>query len=97
MLRTGDLTTEESMSLFEFLTADCSNTPVESPSDEDMSIDDPPVASSSGFKNAGNVDSCSDEDLEEQSVSRIWKKRNATIIIPTFSLNSEFIESFLSF
>ncbi|GFS79654.1 hypothetical protein NPIL_229871 [Nephila pilipes] len=59
---------------FESLFSDCSETPVESSSDEEMLIDDPPVASSSGFQNAENVDSSSDELLEKQSVSRIWEK-----------------------
>ncbi|GFT47852.1 hypothetical protein NPIL_505731 [Nephila pilipes] len=50
------LIAEEPMSVFERLSSDCSDTPIERSSDEDMSIDDPPATSSSGFQKAEGVD-----------------------------------------
>ncbi|GFS94223.1 hypothetical protein NPIL_453821 [Nephila pilipes] len=59
-----------------------------------MSTDEPRISSSSSFWNAENVDRSPDEDLEEQSNLRSWKKRKFTSVIPIFSLNSRVIESF---
>ncbi|GFT26576.1 hypothetical protein NPIL_463141 [Nephila pilipes] len=60
-----------------------------------MSINDPSLASSSGFRNAEYVDSNLDEDLEEQNVPRIWQKKNVLQwLFQFFSENSGFIEKF---
>ncbi|GFS69803.1 hypothetical protein NPIL_299181 [Nephila pilipes] len=45
ILRRRGLTTEEAVPLFESLCLDCSDTPVECSSDEEMPIDDPLVSS----------------------------------------------------
>ncbi|GFT79669.1 hypothetical protein NPIL_625531 [Nephila pilipes] len=47
------------MTFFESLSSDCSDTSVESSSEEEMSINDLSVASSAGVQNAENVDSSS--------------------------------------
>ncbi|GFT48425.1 hypothetical protein NPIL_10931 [Nephila pilipes] len=88
------LTTEEAVSLFENLSSDSRVILEESSSDEEISIDDTSVISSPGLLNAENFDSNSDEDLEKQNVPKVWKKRDATTVIPIFSLNSGFVESF---
>ncbi|GFT07328.1 hypothetical protein NPIL_492741 [Nephila pilipes] len=93
MLRTRALT-EEVMPLIESLLSNSSDSLMERLSDEEMSIDDLPVVFSFAFQNAENVDFSSDEDLKEQSVSRILKKRDSTKAISIFSLNLGFIESF---
>ncbi|GFT59358.1 hypothetical protein NPIL_132341 [Nephila pilipes] len=93
MLRMHDLITEEVMPFFENLSSDFNDTPVESSSDKERSTDDLLIASSSGFQNIENVDSLSYKDLEDQSVSRVWKKGNTTKATPILSLNSGFIES----
>ncbi|GFU26785.1 hypothetical protein NPIL_289271 [Nephila pilipes] len=53
------------------LSSYCSDTPRESSSGEEMSIFDPPIASSSGFQSVENDDSNSDEGLEDQRVPRV--------------------------
>ncbi|GFS99308.1 hypothetical protein NPIL_185641 [Nephila pilipes] len=73
----------------------CCNTPVESSSDENMSIDEPPVASSSDFWNAKYVDSSLDEDMEQKIVQKVWEKRNTSTVIPIVPVSSGFVESFL--
>ncbi|GFT68321.1 hypothetical protein NPIL_464861, partial [Nephila pilipes] len=72
MLRRRGLTTEEAMSLSESISLDCSDTLVESLSDEEMSIEDLPVTSSYGVQIPENGDCNLDEDLEEQNVPRVW-------------------------
>ncbi|GFT87411.1 hypothetical protein NPIL_268501 [Nephila pilipes] len=59
------LKTEEAMSLIKSLTSGCRDKPVQSSSGEEMSIDDQPIASSSGFWNAEIIDSSSDEDRKK--------------------------------
>ncbi|GFU06718.1 hypothetical protein NPIL_552341 [Nephila pilipes] len=71
----ASLTTEEDIPLSESLYSNCIDTPVESWSDEEKSMGYLPVASSFGFQKVENGDLSSEEDLEEQSVPRIWKKR----------------------
>ncbi|GFT44663.1 hypothetical protein NPIL_87811 [Nephila pilipes] len=71
MLRTRGLTATEAMSLFESLSSDLSDAPVKNSSDEEMSTYDSPVSLSSGFHDAENVESNSDEDMEEQKVARV--------------------------
>ncbi|GFU28748.1 hypothetical protein NPIL_202261 [Nephila pilipes] len=92
MLRRSGLTTEKAMWLFKWYSLGCSDKLAESSYVEEMSIDDPPVALSSGFQNAKNVDNSSDEDLEEQSFSRYGekKKRNAATVVLIFSQNFGF-------
>ncbi|GFT67601.1 hypothetical protein NPIL_137461 [Nephila pilipes] len=76
------------------LSSDCNHTPVKRLFGEETSIDDSPVASSSGFQNVEKVGSSSNENLQEQSFPRVMKKRNAVMSIQNFLLNSRFIESF---
>ncbi|GFT75037.1 hypothetical protein NPIL_40811 [Nephila pilipes] len=76
--------TPEAMSLYESLFSDCSDTLVESSSDEEMSVDYPPLVSFYGIWNLENVDSSSDTDHEVQSVLRVWKKRNTPTVIQNF-------------
>ncbi|GFT18396.1 hypothetical protein NPIL_67552 [Nephila pilipes] len=71
MFRTCSLTTKEVMLLFENLSSDCCDTPVESSSDEEMPFEDPPVAPSSSFQNAKSIDSSSNADFKEQRVTKI--------------------------
>ncbi|GFS29480.1 hypothetical protein NPIL_205342 [Nephila pilipes] len=73
MLLRCDLSTGKDMPLFGNLSSDCNDTPVDNLSDE-MSIDDLPVASSSGFQNAENVDSSSDENLEKECQKSMEKR-----------------------
>ncbi|GFU22638.1 hypothetical protein NPIL_54501 [Nephila pilipes] len=79
MLGTCCQITEEVMSLFKSLFSDCSDIPVERSSDKKRSVDDPAVASSTGFRNAENVEGSPDEHLEEQCSKRMEKE------IPIFS------------
>ncbi|GFT11652.1 hypothetical protein NPIL_298221, partial [Nephila pilipes] len=53
----------------------CSDVPVERSSDIKRSIDDATVASSTGFRNAENVESSPDEHLEEQCSKKMEKER----------------------
>ncbi|GFS86472.1 hypothetical protein NPIL_121051 [Nephila pilipes] len=50
MIRKRNLATEEAMPPFNSLFSNCSGTPIESLSDEEMSIPDPPIFTSTGFK-----------------------------------------------
>ncbi|GFU63143.1 hypothetical protein NPIL_322911 [Nephila pilipes] len=87
MIKTRCLTTEKATSSFESLSLDCSDSPAQSSTDQELLIDYPPVVSLFDLQNAVNVDSRSDEDLEVQNAPRVWKKRNATMVIPIFPLN----------
>ncbi|GFU00563.1 hypothetical protein NPIL_360801 [Nephila pilipes] len=82
------LTTEKALPLFESLYLDCSDTPVERSSDEEMSIDDPYVASSFGFQNAENVYSRVQMKKSEQCVPGMREQRNDITVILIFSVNS---------
>ncbi|GFT90862.1 hypothetical protein NPIL_444821 [Nephila pilipes] len=93
-LRSLGRTIEEAMPLFESLPKDCYDTPAENSSNKEMSNEDPTVASQFGFKNTEYVDNSLNEELIEQGVPRVWKRRNATKVILIFSLNSGFNKSF---
>ncbi|GFU32756.1 hypothetical protein NPIL_686241 [Nephila pilipes] len=54
----------------EYLSSDCSDTTEGSSFNEELSSNDTPVTSSLVLQNAENVDSSSDEILEEQRVPR---------------------------
>ncbi|GFT55573.1 hypothetical protein NPIL_527681 [Nephila pilipes] len=94
MLRRSGITKYEAMIFFESFSSDGRDTPVESSSPEEMLNDDLPVDSQSDFQNIGNVDSSSDEYMEEQSVLRVYNLRiRFYIVIKKFqgiTLNSQF-------
>ncbi|GFT07323.1 hypothetical protein NPIL_492691 [Nephila pilipes] len=84
MLRKHGLITKEAASLFQNLPSDCGDLQVESSSDEELSIDNPLVASLSDFQNAKNVNSSSNEDIVEQSFPRLRKMRKYCNIYSNF-------------
>ncbi|GFS79985.1 hypothetical protein NPIL_319121 [Nephila pilipes] len=93
MLRMCGLVTEEAMAFFKSLSSDCNDTLVGSLSDKDISIDDTPVSLSSFLRTLKmliNTLNSSDEDLEEQSISIVKKKRKTIAGIPGFPLNLRF-------
>lgn len=97
MNRRKGLTTKEALALFENLPSDNSDTPIESSSDEEVSIDDPPSPSGSHTVQNSAEDkdeTISDEEEDPEQVSRVWRKKTLKTTIPIFSLNSGFIHSF---
>ncbi|GFU29674.1 hypothetical protein NPIL_323601 [Nephila pilipes] len=56
------------MPLYESLFSDCNDKLVKSSSDEEMSVDYPPLVSFSGFWNPENISSSSDTDHKVQSI-----------------------------
>ncbi|GFT82674.1 hypothetical protein NPIL_177381 [Nephila pilipes] len=83
------LTAEKAISLFESVSLDCSDRPVESSSVEEMSIHDTPVTLSPAFQNVEHVYNSFDKDLEKQSVPKHLTPPNA------LELSQELTESYL--